>query len=212
LFAVAASAHAQPAQSPQLVRIALHDGRTVDGYITGGDSATIYVQTSYGYFSILRTNIAAVTPYASVPPPLPGPGQVAPMPPPPQPVMQPAMAPPPDPEANETSSATYRIAGIAYFGTSYLVTSIAASAKRDNDETAKLGFIPVAGPVLWAFSKDDDDVGEDGWDWLAIGGSLMQLGGIYWAIDGKSSTKKAKVAVTPVTSHDFAGLVVGGGW
>jgi hypothetical protein len=196
-----------PVQAPQLVRIALHDGRTVDGYITGGDSASLYVQTSYGYFSILRTNIAAVTPYASAPPPLPGR-----MPSPPQPVMQPAMAPPPDPEANEPSAATYRIAGIAYFGTSYLVTSIAASAKRDNDETAKLGFIPVAGPVLWAFSKDDDDVGEDGWDWLAIGGSLMQLGGIYWAIDGKSSTKKAKVAVTPVTSHQFAGLVVGGGW
>ena len=84
-------------------------------------------------------------------------------------------------------------------------------AKVDDDDTAKAGYIPVFGPIMWAFSKDEDDVGEDGWDWLAVGGSLVQGMGVWLIItDGESAKSNNKVNVSAITTKSYSGLVVGG--
>ena len=195
LAGVSAAQPAQPAQQPTWVRMSLNDGRFVDGYITGGDAATYFVQTSYGYFSIARANVIAVTPMqaAAQPPTTYAPPTVAP--------------PPPQPE-DGGRTAFGRGLGIAYFGIFYGITALAASAKTDDDDTAKLGFIPVAGPVLWAFSKDEDDVGEDGWDWLAATSTLVQGIGLYVALTGGKDESKRGAKVTAVSTKSYSGLAV----
>lgn len=223
LLALAAPAEAQ--QPAQWVRLSLNDGRFVDGYITGGDAAAYFVQTSYGYFSIMRTNVVAVTPMGApapspaaaptptpsgnyAPPPTPS-GNYAPPPsgnyaPMPAPMTQP-LAPPTD-ERKEMGG---RAAGAYFFALSYGITILAASAKVDDDKSARAGYIPVVGPIMWAFGDDEDDIGEDGWDWLAAGGTLIQGMGAYLLITG-GNVKSTKVKVTAVTTKHYGGLVVGG--
>ena len=213
---VAAASPAVAQQAPQWVRLSLDDGRFVDGYITGGDAANYFVQTSYGYFSILRTNVVAVTPMAQqapqpqpqpqyAPPPQYAPRQYAPPPQyaPPQP-----MAPPS--EGQSDGKATGRVAGFLYFGVSYGITAMVASAKVDDDPTAKAGYIPVVGPIMWAFADDEDDVGEDGWDWLAALGTLTQGLGVYMIITGETGAKSSKVKVSAVSTKHYSGLAIGG--
>jgi hypothetical protein len=198
LLALAGPASAQ--QPAQWVRLSLNDGRFVDGYITGGDGANHFVQTSYGYFSILRTNVVAITPMGA---PAPAPAAYAP---------NPGYAPMPSPYARpEGKKSDFgRGAGLVYFGVFYGITVLAASAKVDNDNSAKAGYIPVVGPMLWAFSDDEDDVGEDGWDWLAVGGTLMQGMGAWLFITGGESKSSKRVSITPVTSRHYSGLAAFG--
>lgn len=208
LAALVGAVSSAVAQAPQWVRLSLNDGRYVDGYITGSDAVNYFVQTSYGYFSILRTNVVAVTPMQQPQAPQP---QYAPQP---QPYQQP-YAPQPAPmvpqaEGESDSKAMGRMAGIFYFGVTYGVTAMIASAKVDDDSSAKAGYIPIAGPMIWAFSDDEDDVGEDGWDWLAIGGTLIQASGVYMILTGDTGKSKKKVNVSAITTKSYSGLVVGG--
>jgi hypothetical protein len=193
LLALAAPAEAQ--QPAQWVRLSLNDGRFVDGYITGGDAGNYFIQTSYGYFSILRTNVVAVTPMGAPVQPTYAPSPTA-------------YAPPP-PESRSRKSELGRAAGVAYFGLAYGITVLSASAKVDDDKSAKAGYIPVVGPMLWAFADDEDDVGEDGWDWLAVGGTLVQGLGAWLIITGGAQSS-SKVGVTAVTTRHYSGLAVGG--
>lgn len=211
MLVVGLSAPAAAQQPAQWVRLSLNDGRFVDGYITGGDAVSYFVQTSYGYFSIVRGNVIAVTPMGAAQP------APAAMPMSPTPQMQAPMAPmapmaqPLAPPAESDSSGMTRGLGLVYFGISYGVVALAASAKADDDDSAKAGFIPIVGPILWAWTDDEDDLGEDGWDWLAAVGTIAQGAGLYAAlVGGKSSSSKPRL--TAVSSKRFSGLALAGTW
>jgi hypothetical protein len=203
---VAAQPYAQPQPPAGWVRISLADGRFVDGYVTGGDAVNIFIQTSHGYFSIPRAQIVGTAPISApaAPPPMAAP---APMPPPPAPIP----APPP-PERTGEHDVGARAAGVLYFGMSYAIVAVAASAKRDEDDTATLGFIPVAGPIAWAAKDDEDDFGEDGWDWLAMLGSTTQALGLYLVLGGGKSRDKSKPLLSATTTRDYAGVSLAGRW
>jgi hypothetical protein len=204
MLAVASPASAQQAAS-SWVRLSLNDGRFVDGYITGGDAASYFVQTSYGYFSIARGTVIAVTPMSAAPV---APQAYAPT----QPAAAPAYAAMTPPAERSASSGFTRGIGLAYFGISYGVVALAASAKTDDDDSAKAGFIPVVGPILWAWGDDSDDVGEDGWDWLALVGTITQGAGLYGAVVGGKSGESARARVTAVSTKSYSGLSFVGTW
>jgi hypothetical protein len=192
---LAGTALAQQPQPAQWVRLSLNDGRFVDGYITGGDATSYFVQTSYGYFSLVRTNVIAVTPMGPAPARSPTP---------------PAFAPPAT--ENPYPSKTFgRGLGIAYFAISYGVVVLAASAKSDEDDSARTGYIPLVGPILWAWTDDEDDVGEDGWDWIAAVGTITQGAGLYLALTG-GERKKSGPRLTAVSTKRYSGLAVVGSW
>jgi len=216
LLAVTVAADPAAAQAPpqqqaaQWVRLSLNDGRFVDGYLTGGDAASYFVQTSYGLFSIARANVIAVTPMGTAPV-APPPTAYAPDPNPmPAPMPTPTAQPLAPPSENK-SQAFGRGVGIAYFGISYGVVALAASAKSDDDDSAKAGFIPVVGPILWAWGDDEDDLGEDGWDWLAAVGTITQLTGVWLAITGDDRKSKG-AKVTAVSTKSYSGFAVVGSW
>ena len=224
VIALLSSAHAlaQPSAAPppypappqimpgQWMRLSLDDGRFVDGYITGGDAYHVFIQTQQGHFSILRAKIIAASPLGA---PAPAP---APMPPPmPAPVYAPtpvaAPAAPVDKEAQKM--AELRASGVIMFSLSYGITVIAAATKTDEDDTAKYGYIPFAGPMMWALREDEDDGGEDGWDYLAGFDCAIQLMGVATFIGGHFGMKKdTKTALVPMRGRDVSGLAVVGQW
>jgi hypothetical protein len=155
-------------------RFTLVDGQTLDAYVVSSDDTNLVIQTPQGTFTLERSRIAA----SSV---LPGPSTAQPA----QPVQRPYVPPantytPPQPytaqsqaydEAREDNRVRNALAGFAVF---YGLAALIALARLDDDEDARYGFIPVAGPMIWA-ATDDDDFFEDGWDWLATLSTLSQL-------------------------------------
>ena len=202
------------AQSAQWVRLSLADGRVVEGQITGGDAVNHFVQTPHGYFSIARANVTAIT-LLSTPHTNPNVAPLPPpMPPPNAPVAPTYGAPPPPPPAlGPTESGSSRFgAGLRVAAGMYLTTAIIAAARTEKDDDAKYGFIPLMGPIVWSTKHDSDDFLEDGYDWLALGSTIVQVGGLVGVFTGKHVTRHSLVQVTPVGRRDYGGLVVGGRW
>lgn len=102
--------------------------------------------------------------------------------------------------------------GLGIFLSAYLITAFVARARSETDHDAKLGYIPIAGPILWT-ATDDDKFGNDGWDWLAMFSTLCQVGGVDGMIDGlgdKPSSSQKKVTVAPVSSRNYGGIAISG--
>ena len=185
---------AQPQPAPQQhgawYRFTLNDGRVIDVQIVGGDATSYHVMTGGALYSIPRANVLSSV------------------------ALQPAVmyTPPPPPPAPEPARkpGNKRMGGIATFGVWYGLTAMIAAARDDNDSSARAGFVPVIGPILWTVSNDEDDFLEDGWDWLAVTDTLVQGIGVYWIITGGQDSSSTKVSLTPVTRRNFHGFAVGG--
>ena len=81
----------------------------------------------------------------------------------------------------------------------------------DNDSSASAGLIPVFGPLLWTMANDEDDPFEDGWDWLALGDTLIQGTGLYLIITGgKNSSAQKSVRLTPLSGRGQHGFALSG--
>jgi hypothetical protein len=185
-------------------RFSLADGRVVDGQWVGGDTQSYYVQTASGTFSIARANVVGVVPMtAQAPAPQPPPPAV--MAPPPMPVTY--AAPPPEDGGNVRRKAQ----GWGTFALAYGTTALIALGRRDDDPDAMLGLIPIAGPILWT-TTDEDEWGKDGWDWLAILSALAQIGGVAGIVQSMGDPPRRSNAMTiaPVTGRQFGGIVLGG--
>lgn len=68
--------------------------------------------------------------------------------------------------------------------------------------------IPIAGPILWTAS-DEDNFGNDGWDWLAIVSTFCQGAGVYGAGSKPSSSQK-KITVVPDSGRNYGGITFSG--
>jgi hypothetical protein len=196
-FVLVVSSTNAAAQPAQYVRLSLNDGRTVDGQITGGDAINYFVQTPHGYFSILRTNVVAVTPLQPYP-------TAAPPPPPPPPMTG-------APESQSSNSIVMNHGFRTAAGT-YLLTAIIALSRTKEDDDAKLGFIPIAGPILWTTKNDEDGFLKDGWDYLALGSTIGQVGGVFLMMTNKGSSNRGIISVAPTASQHYGGLSVAGMW
>jgi hypothetical protein len=219
IVAITGSVYAQPqAQPPPQAqpqpapwyRLTLDDGRVVDVQIVGNDAANFHVLMNGATYSLPRTKIVgsvALQPAAPTPSPVPPPTAYAP---------QPYAAPPPPPAApvaedNDVFSKRRRAAGFAYLGAAYFITAPIALARMDNDSNAKLGLIPVVGPLAWPLADDEDDAFEDGWDWLGAFDAAIQGLGLYLIITGDSgSTKQQTVRLVPMSGRGQHGFAIGG--
>ena len=80
-------------------------------------------------------------------------------------------------------------------------------------DDAKLGLIPVVGPILWTAS-DEGDWGDDGYDWLGGISAFVQAAGVYGMIAGKldddDKKKPNTVHITPAAGRGMAYVSVGG--
>jgi hypothetical protein len=195
-----------PQQAPWF-RLTLDDGRVIDVQIVGNDAANFHVQQNGAVYALPRAKIVSSVALSAPAPaytPPPAPAYAPP----------PVYAPPPPPpavpldEKKDWAERNPRAAGWAYFGSAYVLTACIALARQDNDSTAWTGLIPVVGPMAWTVSDDEDDLFEDGWDWLALGDSLIQAGGLIMVMS--SSKKSGGVALTPVSRRSFHGLALGG--
>jgi hypothetical protein len=169
--------------------------------IVGGDATSYHVQTGGAVYSLPRAKVLASIALA------PAVIQTAPAP-----AVPPGPPPaPPSAESTEPSGYSRRKAGIAYFAMSWGLTAVIASARSDNDPDARLGFIPILGPLGWTLANDEDDFGEDGWDWLAIFDSAIQAGGIYWmVVGGRFGGRDKPVVVSPISRRSFHGVAISG--
>jgi len=184
LAALATPAYAQQAQ---WVRIQLNDGRFVDGQITGGDAQNHFVQTQQGYFSILRANVVSITP------------------------MQTAnVAPAPMPMASDDDTPSRFTYGLRIAVGTYLLTAIIAGSRTKDDDDARYGFIPIAGPLLWTLKNDEDDAFEDGWDWIAMTSTVCQVGGLFGLFTPKKS--RTHWLLSANGGRNYGGLSVAGNW
>jgi hypothetical protein len=207
VLAVAVSAAPVYAQSVWY-RFTLSDGRVVDAQLVGGDQHNYFISTPQGQtYSLARSTVTAA---------------VALQPTQPQPVVQPPAYPayqpqpmyqaPLPPPADFGEPRTSKFAGgLGVFLGTYLITASIAIARDDEDDDAKLGLIPVLGPILWTAS-DEGDWGDDGWDWLGAVSAFVQGAGVYGMLAGKGSEPKKQRAVhiTPAAGHGMAYVSVGG--
>ena len=214
--ALAQQPQPQPQPQPQAqqapwYRFTLNDGRVIDVQVVGGDATSYHILQTGQLYSIPKANVVGSIalpngPQAAQPQPQP---MYAPQP---QPQYAPQYAPPPPPPpAREDNflDRNPRAAGWFYFGSFYLVTVMVALAKRDEDRTANAGLIPVAGPLIWALSEDQDDAFEDGWDWLAATDGLIQAAGLYLILSPRTSSSN-QVTLTPTTRRDYGGIAIMG--
>ena len=216
IVAITGSVYAQPQPQPQPAqapwyRLTLDDGRVVDVQIVGNDAASFHVLMNGATYSLPRTKIVgsvALQPAAPPPAAVPPPNAYAP---------QPYAAPPPPPpaapvsESNDIFSKRRRAAGFAYFGAAYFITAPIALARMDNDNSAKLGLIPVVGPLAWSLAEDEDDAFEDGWDWLGALDTMVQGLGVYLILTGgDGSTKQQTVRLVPMSGRGQHGFAIGG--
>jgi hypothetical protein len=167
----------------QWSRITLVDGRVVDGQITGGDQVNLFVQTQAGVFSIARTQVSYVTPM-----------QAAPMPPPPE---------------SSGGLPRFNKGAVTFFGT-YAITGIIALGRMEKDDDAKLGLIPLVGPVLWT-RTDDDKYFSDGYDWLAVLSTGCQAIGIVQWLTSRQTVSPG-VNIVTVGTKTFSGVSLSGQW
>jgi hypothetical protein len=198
LVALALAAGTAAAQPARWARLSLADGRSVDGQITGGDAAHYFVQTPHGYFSIPRATVVAVTPLGQ-----PAAAHAPSQPPPPPPAM--------GPTAEGGPIVSKRTAGLSVFVGTYLLTASIAAARVDDDDDAKTGLIPVLGPVVWATRNDDDKFGSDGWDYLAMMSTGIQVLGLFQVLTGKGAAKTG-VNISAISTKDYGGFAVSGGF
>jgi hypothetical protein len=101
--------------------------------------------------------------------------------------------------------------GLGTFAGGYLITASIAIARDDEDPDAKLGLIPVLGPILWTAS-DEGDWGDDGWDWLGALSTFVQGAGVYGMIAGWDDRKSnpRTVQITPAAGRGMAYVSLGG--
>ena len=209
VLAIAASA--APAQANSVwYRFTLSDGRVVDAQLVGGDANNYFISTPQGQtYSLARSTVTgAVALQAPQPPVVPQPYPL--YQPPPQPIVYQQPLPPPTdgmPRASKFS------AGLGTFAGAYLITASIAIARDDEDDDAKLGLVPVLGPILWTAS-DEGDWGDDGYDWLGALSAFVQGAGAYGMIAGKlddDNKPAAKtVRITPSAGRGMAYVIVGG--
>ena len=65
--------------------------------------------------------------------------------------------------------------------------------------------------MLWAGVNDEDDLFEDGWDWLAGFDSLIQVTGVYFILTGSGSRKTTNaVTLSPLSRRGMHGVVLSG--
>lgn len=159
----------------------------VDVQIVGGDATNYHVQMSGAVYSLPRAHVVSSV------------------------ALQPAVmyTPPPAPEAAGTKR-NKRLGGIVNFCLWYGVTAMIATVRVDDDRSARLGYVPVLGPLLWSVPNDEDGFLEDGWDWLAVLDTTMQGISAWWILTGGEDRAPRKVTLTPVTRRNFHGIALGG--
>jgi hypothetical protein len=215
LTVTASSVQAQtppPAQAP-MYRLTLVDGRVVDGYLTGSDAQSYFINVGGTVYSLPRSNVVSALPLGAPPP---APVYAPPTSPPPYSPApySPPMYSPPTPAPSEPTGRTGQnlMAGILSFGLFYGITVAVARNRSDEDPDADLGYIPIVGPILWT-AADEGKWGEDGYDWLAALATLGQASAIFLMFKPDSWNNKKKkgwFSISPTGGPSYAGVFARG--
>jgi hypothetical protein len=197
---------AQQQQPAPWYRFTLTDGRVVDGQWVGGNAQSYFVQTTGGTFSIARENVLGAVPLMASAPQAPPSVTVVP---PPRPVVYVL----PVAEEKPSRGRSRMASGLGLFASTYFITAMVALVARNQDRDASLGLIPVAGPLLWTQTRDDNEEWrEDTWNWLALASSIAQAGSLIIAFTdlGDPSKRTRILSVSPVTGRNFGGVALAG--